>query len=70
MVEYKGFANCIDGPLWCSLTVHKDHMLELMDKVRELVVSSYNNILNLKVEENEFQQSLKYHYKVKISRNT
>ena len=53
MVEYKGFANSIDGPVWCSLSIHKDHMVELMDRV----------------EENEFQQSLKYHYKVKISRN-
>jgi len=53
VVEYKGFANSIDGPVWCSLSIHKDHMVELMDRV----------------EENEFQQSLKYHYKVKISRN-
>jgi len=53
LVEYKGFANAVDGPVWCSLSIHKEHMVELMDKV----------------EENEFQQGLKYHYKVKISRN-
>jgi len=53
LVEYRGCANSIDGPGWCVLNIHKDHMMELMDKV----------------EENEFQQSLKYHYKVKIFRN-
>eukprot|EP00092_Neocalanus_flemingeri_P027259 GFUD01029561.1.p1 GENE.GFUD01029561.1~~GFUD01029561.1.p1 ORF type:complete len:306 (-),score=93.32 GFUD01029561.1:170-1087(-) len=53
VVEYKGFANSVDGPVWCALTVHKDHMGELLDQV----------------EENEFQQKFKYHYKVKISRN-
>jgi len=53
VVEYKGFANCVDGPAWCALTIHKDHMGELLDQV----------------EENEFHQKLKYHYKVKISRN-
>ena len=33
MVEYKGFANSIDGPAWCVLSIHKDHMIEIMDNV-------------------------------------
>ena len=37
-VEYTGFANSVDGPVWCALNVHKDHMGELMDKVRVVLV--------------------------------
>ena len=69
MVEYRGFANSIDGPAWCVLSIHKNHMLEIMDNVSRYDDYILLSVNTFKVEENEFQQSLKYHYKVKISRN-
>jgi len=38
VVKYRGLVNSVDGPMWYSLAVHKDHMGELMDEVRLLLV--------------------------------